>query len=239
MIIQLRKKRLIFGAFLVAAAVLAAGGAALQENDDKVTHVATDRKVIALTIDDGPHYKTTPEILEVLKAKNVHVTFFILGENAAENSRLLAKEVADGHEVAVHAYHHQLLTKMDKVHINKELDETEAMLQKVSAVKPTLFRPPGGFYNDAVVEAAKERGYSLILWNIDPRDWARPPVDNVVETILSKVSPGSIVLLHDGQYPLPTPKALGIIIDRLRAQGYEFRTVSELLNEMKSASSNE
>ena len=238
MIIQFRKRQLAFGAFLMVAALLAVGGAALPGDSDKVTHIATDHKVIALTIDDGPHYKTTPEILEVLKAKNVHVTFFILGENAAENVRLLAKEVADGHEVAVHAYHHQLLTKLDKVHINKELDETEAVLQKVSAAKPKLFRPPGGFYNDAVVAAARERGYSMILWNIDPRDWARPSVDDVVETILSKASPGSIVLLHDGQYPLPTPKALGIIIDRLRAQGYEFRTVSELLHEMKTAGSN-
>lgn len=92
-----------------------------------------------------------------------------------------------------------------------------------------MFRPPGGFYNHQVIETAHQKGYTVVLWSVDPRDWSCPPTAQVVETVVHNIKPGSIVLLHDGQYPLPTPQALGTIIDRLREQGYEFVTVSELL----------
>lgn len=193
-----------------------------------VKSVPTTHKVVALTVDDGPHYKTTPQMLAVLREKQAKVTLFILGENAEKHPEILAQAVADGHEIGSHAYSHKLLNRMSSAEYDAELDRAEKIITAV-APKPTVFRPPGGAYNDGVLAAARSRGYTPILWSVDPGDWRRPSVEHVVNTVLSNVKPGSIVLLHDGQYPLPTPEAIGIIIDRLREQGYTLVTISELL----------
>lgn len=215
----------IFGVML-GAAVLAQG--MLAEKGKVIKKVPTTHKVVALTVDDGPHYKTTPQMLAVLREKNVKLTLFILGENAASHPELLAQAVADGHEIANHAYSHNSLAKMSKAEVGEELDKAEKAIM-VAAPKPTLFRPPGGAYNDNVIAESQKRGYTTILWSIDTGDWRRPSVQHVVDSVMNNVEPGSIVLLHEGQYPLPTPEAIGIIIDKLRAQGYSIVTVSELL----------
>jgi len=202
---------------ILSASVLAEGMLAY---DGKVIRkVPTIHKVVALTIDDGPHDKTTPQMLAVLKEKNVKLTLFILGENAKEHPEILAQAVADGHEIATHAYSHNLLTKMSNTQVGEELDAAEKVITAV-APKPALFRPPGGAYSDVVTKQAQQRGYTTILWSVDPGDWRRPSVSHVVDVVMKNVQPGSIVLLHDGQYPLPTPEAIGIIIDKLREQGY-------------------
>lgn len=211
---------------IFSAAVLVQG---VVLNDDKaIKKVPTTHKVAALTLDDGPHYKITPQILAVLREKNVKVTFFVLGEHAAAHPEIVAQEVADGHEVASHSYSHRFLSKLSKAEIGEEFDKAEKAITAV-APKPTLLRPPGGAYNDAIVAEAQERGYTTILWSVDPGDWRNPSVSSVVENVMNHVEPGSIVLLHDGQYPLPTAEALGIMIDKLREQGYSIVTVSELL----------
>lgn len=215
----------IFGVILSATVIIQ--GMVAQQNE-VIKKVPTTHKVVALTIDDGPHYKTTPLMLAILREKKVKLTLFILGENAAAHPELLAQAVADGHEIANHAYSHKSLAKMNKREIEEELDKAEKAITLV-APKPTLFRPPGGAYNDNVLAEAKERGYTTILWSIDTGDWRRPSVSQVVDSVMQHVEPGSIVLLHEGQYPLPTPEAIGIIIDKLREQGYSIVTVSELL----------
>jgi len=216
---------MLFGGIFCATAL---AQSALVYDQKVIKKVPTTHKVVALTIDDGPHYKTTPQMLAVLREKNVKLTLFILGENAERHPELLAQAVADGHEIANHAYSHNSLAKMSKAEVGEELDKAEKAITAV-APKPLLFRPPGGAYNDVVATEAQRRGYTTILWSIDPGDWRRPSVEHVVDTVMNNVSPGSIVLLHEGQYPLPTPEAIGIIIDRLKEQGYEIVTVSELL----------
>jgi peptidoglycan/xylan/chitin deacetylase (PgdA/CDA1 family) len=200
----------------------------LNTGKEVIKKVPTTHMIAALTFDDGPHYKTTPQLLAVLREKQVKCTLFILGENAARHPEILAQAVQDGHEIATHAYSHRLLNRLSKEEYNNELDRAEQAIRAV-APKPTLFRPPGGAYNDGVLSAARSRGYEVILWSIDPGDWRRPSVSHVVNTVLHNVKPGSIVLMHDGQYPLPTPEAAGIIIDKLRDQGYTLVTVGELL----------
>ncbi|WP_378955701.1 polysaccharide deacetylase family protein [Pelosinus sp. sgz500959] len=211
---------------VIAAAVLTQGITSDQEK--VIKKVPTTHKVVALTVDDGPHYKTTPQMLAILREKKVKLTLFILGENAKSHPEILAQAVADGHEIANHAYSHQLLSKMSKDDVQKELNQAEKVITAVAPM-PTLFRPPGGAYNHYVLEESAKHGYTTILWSIDPGDWRRPSVESVVDEVMKKIEPGSIVLLHDGQYPLPTPEAIGIIIDRLREQGYSIVTVSELL----------
>lgn len=200
----------------------------LQNRGGVIKNVPTTHKVVALTLDDGPHYKTTPEVLAVLREKNVKATLFLLASNVTKYPELVQQAVKDGHEIGTHAYSHTLLTKLSKGMVEEELDKADEIISKL-APKPLLFRPPGGAYNKAVLAAAHERGYTTVTWSVDPEDWKCPPVGDVVQRVLTHVQPGSIVLLHEGQYPLPTPEALGQIIDQLRAQGYTLVTVSELL----------
>lgn len=226
----MRKRGIYFAGMIgiMFSAAVMVQGLVLSDNT-VIKKVPTTHKVVALSLDDGPHYKTTPQILKVLKEKNVKVTFFVLGQNAQDHPEIVAQELADGHEIASHAYSHRLLTKLSQKEVAEELDKTEKTIIAAKAPQPTLFRPPGGAYNDSILEEARQRGYMTVIWSVDPGDWRRPSVASVVETIMTQVQPGSIVLLHDGQYPLPTGEALGIVIDKLREQGYSIVPISELL----------
>lgn len=219
---------ILYSCFIFAIVVMGEFVQNQLDNDQIIYKAQVPRKVIALTIDDGPHYKTTPEILAVLKEKQVKATFFVLGINAEQSPALLAQEVLDGHEIGSHAYSHLALPTLTKKSIEEEFNKTEKIIL-AQAPQPVLFRPPGGVLNSKVAEVAKQKGYKVILWSIDPHDWQRPSTEKVVDFVIKEAKPGSIVLLHDGQYPLPTPHAIGTIIDTLRKDGYEFVTVSELL----------
>ncbi len=203
-------------------------GQTLEERVKVIKKVPTTHKVVALTIDDGPHRETTPQVLATLREKNVKATFFVMGKNAEAHPHLLLEVAAEGHEIGNHAYSHRLLTKMNPEEIAAELNKGEEILL-LTGQKPQLFRPPGGAYNEEVLTQARNRGYSTILWCIDPGDWRRPSVEQVVNNVMGAVKPGSIILFHDGQHSLPTARAIGMIVDKLRFQGYEFVTVSELL----------
>ena len=193
-----------------------------------IRKVPTSQKVVALTFDDGPLGTSTPTILTILKEKNVKATFFVAGERVKQFPALVKQEIAEGHEVGNHTYSHPRLTTLSKNKIEEELSKTEKVILEV-APQPTLFRPPEGAYNDTVLQLARDKGYLIILWSIDTNDWRSPPVGDIVNTVLKDIKPGSIILLHDGKYPSPTPEALGFIIDSLTSLGYEFVTVSELL----------
>lgn len=221
--------RYFFAASVVALTILAKISQGFLASDPQIVrHVPTEQKVIALTFDDGPNPKTTPAVLKVLKDKNVQATFFVLGENAKEYPALVAKIVQNGNEVGTHAYTHRHLKDLSREECAKELDDTEKVIAE-SAPRPHLFRPPGGLYDDKVIEEAEKRGYQTILWSVDPLDWKNPSVDYVVQTVMKKAQSGGIILLHDGLYPVPTPRALGQIIDLLRQKGYTFVTVDQLL----------
>ncbi|CVK21913.1 polysaccharide deacetylase family protein [Sporomusa sphaeroides] len=221
-----------FHLMLCAAVIMAAMFVLIDRessNDTKIiSKVPTTQKVVALTIDDGPHNKVTPEILAILKDKNVKATFFVLGKNVEDNPRIFAQEIADGHEVGVHTYSHSSLPKLSDKKIEEEFEKAEKVILPITAM-PTLFRPPGGAFNERVIRIAKQRGYQVVLWSIDTRDWECPPEKRIIDEVYKAVKPGSIILMHDGQYPIPTPRVLGTIIDGLRERGYIFVTVSELL----------
>lgn len=219
----------LFAAGVVALAVAAKIGQGFFSEEAKIVrHIPTASQVVALTFDDGPNAKTTPQLLRVLQEKNVRATFFILGENAAEHPELVAQAAKEGHEIASHSYTHRHLKNLSREECAAELDKAEEILCRIGQ-KPRLFRPPGGLYSEAVLEEAEKRGYTTILWSVDPTDWKRPSVDFVVRRVMEKAASGGIVLLHDGLYPLPTPKAVAQIIDRLRAKGFSIVTVGELL----------
>ncbi|HWR45986.1 polysaccharide deacetylase family protein [Sporomusa sp.] len=220
--------RLLFYTIALLVTIAGVTEKNLSGDAQTISKVPTTHKVVALTIDDGPHNKVTPEILAILREKHVRATFFVLGVNVEKFPKIFAQEVADSHEIGTHTFSHPSLPNLSPQKISEEFEKAENVILSI-APKPTLFRPPGGFYNSQVLDTAHKRGYTVILWSIDPRDWSCPPTDRVVDNVLREIKPGSIILLHDGQYPLPTPQALGTIIDNLQERGYEFVTVSELL----------
>ena len=185
---------------------------------------------IALTFDDGPHPRYTPEILSILSAYGVRATFFVIGQNVEFYPALISQIQAGGHEIGNHTYHHRRLLRKTERYICDEILCTERAVFELSDYRTKLFRPPEGMFSDAVINAAKALDYRVILWTIDTRDWDCETPEAIAENILSNVKSGDIILMHDfiGRES-PTPEALRIVIPALLDAGYRFVGVSELI----------
>ncbi len=201
----------------------------------------TGRK-IALTFDDGPDPEWTPKILDILRDKNVPATFFIIGENAESAPELVQREVEQGEEVGNHTFTHPNLGESPPSVVTLELNATQRLFQALTGRSMRLFRAP--YFGDAEpttadeivpIQQAQGMGYIAVGLHVDPDDWKRPPADLIVQRVLDGVNNpdpnkrGQIVLLHDGGGDRSqTVKALPVLIDRLRAEGYTFVPVSTL-----------
>lgn len=188
-------------------------------------------KVIALTFDDGPHPTQTDEILAVLKKYGVRATFFPIGENVQAHPEVEKRVCDAGHEIGNHTFSHATVSRLTDEKLKEEIQSTASILQEQVGCTPVVFRPPGGDISDAAVHLVNELGYRYVLWSwrVDTRDWAAVSVQSVIQTVVSNVQDGDIVLFHD--YVVgnsPTAKALDILIPRLQQMGYRFVTVSEL-----------
>lgn len=199
-----------------------------------VTHGPSDAKLVALTFDDGPNDPATSRILDVLAAKDVKATFFVVGENAAVYPDTVRRIVAEGHALGNHSYRHR---KRDAL-LDPGYGELERAQRAIAAVvgfRPALYRAPNGFHTPWQLRAVRRAGLVTVHWNVQTKDWERPDPDTIVRRVLDHARPGAIVLLHDGDDTrhgsdrTPTVEALPRIIDALRAHGYRFVTVPELL----------
>ena len=191
---------------------------------------AGDGKRIALTFDDGPHRTKTAEILSLLEKYNVKGTFFIVGSNAGKYPDIIRAEIEGGHEVGNHTFYHSCLSKCSDDEIRDEIAQTEDSLMEIAGYQPRLFRPPEGAYSNRVIEIASNMDYSIILWTIDTRDWAKASTAQIVSNVNANVREGSIILFHDFTVSgTHTIDALKILIPKLLSDGYEFVTVSELI----------
>jgi len=189
------------------------------------TMVKTDRKVVALTFDDGPDPTFTEAILDILKQKQVKATFFVIGTKASQNALLLRRMVTEGHEIGNHGYTHNYGIR----EMTEELKQTDQSVYTVTGTHTHFYRPPGGFVTKSQIVSIKNQGYVVTLWSVDSKDWRKPGVDQIVNNVIQKVFPGSIVLLHDGGgFRSQTVLALEQVIDKLNAEGYRFVTLSEL-----------
>ena len=189
-------------------------------------------KKIALSFDDGPSRRNTEEILSILKEYHVHATFFVIGENAQRDPERIRSIFCAGHEIGNHTYTHAYLTKINKQAIREEILKTEKVLIEITGEKPTLFRPPGGYYDADSLRVLDEMGYTSVLWSLDTKDWRMPKTETIVSKVEGNASDGDIILFHDLEDArFSTPKALRIIIPYLIENGYEIVTVSELLRE--------
>ncbi len=188
-----------------------------------------EKKLVALTFDDGPHPKYTEQILSTLEEYGIKATFFVVGSNAERFPELVKKEIELGHEIGNHTYSHPNMKSITYDELQSELSKNEELLFSLTGTRTTLFRPPCGEISESVSSIAEDGGYRLVLWNIDTRDWEHTSKSSIVTKITKNIKPGSIILMHDfigGESH--TPEALGEIIETLLADGYEFVTVSQL-----------
>ena len=129
----------------------------------------TEEKKIALTFDDGPSKRNTREILDILEQFNIHATFFVIGENAAKDPERVKSIFDAGHELGNHTYTHAYISKIGEDEVRREIEKTEQVLMEITGQKPRVFRPPGGYYNDASLEIVESMGYQSVLWSLDTR----------------------------------------------------------------------
>lgn len=182
---------------------------------------------VALTIDDGPHEGTGARLLDVLRAKHVRVTFFVIGENLNKYPELSRRMVSEGHEVGNHSQSHLPLDRLTPRQVRNEIEDCDINFHRTTGGRLNLLRPPGMRYNGTVLRAASELGYIVVADTWGARDYTEVTPDSIVRGVLRYAENGSIILLHD-EHPA-TAAALPQIIETLRSRGYRFVTISEML----------
>jgi len=200
-----------------------------------VTSEPLKQKAVALTFDDGPNPPYTDQIVDYLHSQHVQATFFVVGLAVQAHPDSVRREVKDGDIVGNHSWDHAHLVLLSRAHVVRELTSTEDEIKRVAGVRTTLFRPPFGARDFTVIQAAHQLGYQVIMWSVPlPADWQRPAPDVIAARVLKYVKDGSIIVLHDGNRGKAadrknTVEATKLIVTALKAQGYRFVTVPDLM----------
>jgi len=193
-----------------------------------ISKVSITEPYVALTFDDGPHPKNTPRLLDILKARNVKATFFVIGRSVDTYPHIARRIVAEGHEIGNHTYTHGKLTSMSDAKVREEIDKSRRAIGRATGVKARTMRPPYGALLQRQREMLhREYGFPTILWSVDPLDWQRPGVSVVRQRIVDGARPGGILLAHD--LHSSTVDAMPSTIDALLKKGFKFVTVSQLI----------
>lgn len=175
---------------------------------------------VALTFDDGPHPVCTPQLLDGLKKRDVKVTFFVTGENVESYPEIVKRASEEGHLIGNHTFHHVQLTAANSDDFKKEIISTNDIIQEVTGKETSFIRPPYGSWDK---KYEKELNMFPVLWDVDPLDWCSTNVDKIVRSVLAGTKENSIILMHS------TVTAALQVVDILKAEGYEFVTVDEIL----------
>lgn len=195
-----------------------------------ITHVETDEKVVALTLDDGPLPGTTEETLAALKQNNVKATFFVVGTEVRRHEDQLKKIIADGHEVGNHSYSHKSMALMFPSDVANEIERNDQLIRDAGYTGAIPFRAPYNVKFVALPFYLMLHGRPDISRDVITKEGTKVTAEAIATDIVRQVKPGSIILLHPMYTHTATSrKALAGIITRLRAEGYTFVTVSELL----------
>ncbi len=189
--------------------------------------VKTDEKKIAISFDCAWGVDYTDSLLNTMQKENVTCTFFMV-EFWTNKHPEYVKKISDlGHEIGTHSSTHPYMSKLNKEAIIKELTISSNAIEKVTNKKVELFRAPYGDYNDLLIDTAKELSLFTIQWDIDSLDWKDLSKEQIVNRVVSKAHNGAIVLFHN--QGLHTHEALPEIITRLKAEGYKFVPIGELI----------
>lgn len=213
---------------------------ALHENMDYwvknhlvITRVSTQEKVAALTFDDGPDPQTTAAVLQSLEKHKVKATFFVVGNRAEKHPALVKRIAQAGHEVSNHSYSHESFNRKSDEEIRREITSTNALIRKLTGQNPILFRPPGGYLSNKLIEITQEEKVKVAYWSweTDSKDWKDGrSAASISSHICRHIAPGQIIILHDGcSNSIQTAKAVDLLLAELKKEGYQFVTMSELL----------
>ncbi|CAK9191337.1 unnamed protein product [Sphagnum troendelagicum] len=210
----------------------------VQKFQPRVLYLApTNEKVIALTLDDGPHAHITPQLLETLKDNESRATWFIIGKHMDPCPYLVERIYAEGHEVGNHTMYDVASWRLSKEDFEEQLMSTESRIKKYfhhdangNLIK--WFRPGHGFYNESILKTCEAHGYRVALGSIFPLDHMfQKQAKLLVQNVLWRVHPGAVIILHD-RVPQweQTPEVLRMLLPKLRKRGYKIVTLSELLH---------
>ena len=209
-----------------------------------VTNGPSDAREIALTFDDGPNPPYTDRILDVLHQEHVQATFFVVGRAAVAYPKTLRRIASEGHSIGNHTWDHSHLLVQTPETVSEELKRTDDAIFRITGVRTWLMRPPFGARDFAVLDEAKTLGYTVVMWSVPlPNDWDQPGDATIARRVLDNVHDGAIIVLHDGNRGIVCDRrtaphvcdrgqdvaATREIIERLKAEGYRFVTVPQLL----------
>jgi peptidoglycan-N-acetylglucosamine deacetylase len=202
-----------------------------------IIYCGENPRQIALTFDDGPSFKYSMKVLDILKKEKVKATFFIVGQKAEEFPEILKMMADGGHELENHTYYHSRLNGLTDNKLLEELDETSKAINRITGRKVAYFRPPFGVFDAAQRKLIEKAGYKMVLWTVNADDfyhigWGMRTAKSIEKKVLLGVRGGDVVLAHDDSKQLV--EALPVIIDSLKKRGYTFVTLSELV-EIKRA----
>ncbi|AOR23994.2 polysaccharide deacetylase family protein [Clostridium taeniosporum] len=200
-------------------------------DEHPIYSVDTEEKAISLTFDiNWAEKDNLKSILQILDKYNVKGTFFIMGgwvNHSSDNVKKLKEINEGGHEIGNHSYKHPDFIKINETKLEEELKKTDEIIENNIGKKPKLFRFPSGSYNKQAVQRVKTLGYIPIQWNVDSVDWRERGQEKEYSRVMKGVAPGAILLFHNNaKY---TPANLERIIKELKSQGYEFKTIGDLI----------
>ena len=197
-----------------------------------IPRVETSQKIVALTFDDGPTPQATDQILAILSEMNVRATFFVTGAELEQNLEQGKKIVGAGHELGNHSYSHVRMFFVTPSFVKQEIESTDKLIRDTGYQGEILFRPPYGKKLFTLPYYLWRHGRKSITWDVEPDSYPEIAADanKIVEHVLANVRPGSIIILHV-MYPnrRESMKSVKMIVEGLRAQGYTFKTVSQLI----------
>lgn len=214
---------------LLPAAALAATPAPVRLAPT-IRAVPLAQKVVALTFDDGPSARYTPQILDILRKEGAHATFFLIGQEALRQPALVRAEAKAGMEVANHGMHHLLLRGRTEDEVASEANEAADVIRDLAGRRPALYRLPQGLGDPTARAALGRLGYVIINWSVDTRDYIRQSPEALVARAMRQMAPGRIIIFHDGGgNRQASVEAVRMLLPKLKVQGYTVTTVSDLL----------
>jgi peptidoglycan/xylan/chitin deacetylase (PgdA/CDA1 family) len=206
---------------------------ALRYPDHYFLEKITDKKIAAITFDDGPDSLYTRQVLQILNKERVKATFYVTGDSIAKWEKVLQRIAADGHSIGMHGQSHRNLRQLPPGEWQAEILRCQATVSRVTGRQPMWLRTPFGAVSDEQIEWCAARNIRIANWSVDSEDWESAKANTsqaIAQRVLKYVHPGAIILLHSaGGRKKRTVAALPVIIRSMREKGYEFVTVPQLL----------
>ncbi len=190
-------------------------------------------KVVALTFDDGPHPEYTYRILRILNFYKAKATFFVVGTQVEKYPQWVKMANQLGMEIGSHTYEHFRLNLLSKEEAHYQIEQNQKLIKSLVGYEPLFLRPPGGRVNSEVGRLASEYGLVIAWWSFNSNDLSERSADEIYQSVVERIEPGAIFLLHDGSEE--TVKALPRIIEELRRRGYRLVTMSEMYRNLPGA----